>query len=517
MSSTSRQARRELLDQLKQVPKDKLPEKVPDLEQEIIGPDHQIQPENARAIANQVGNNALARMLKDAGRQEGPAIEIEEVQEEEQEQEEETEQEEAWDEQLESAFTAHMGGVASAGMAMDAEEWQHDYGGDDDTPPPPPPRRVRQFRRGWNPANNQVRDRAGLPDEDAELPELEDLPELGHPDEPSQDERFDALWGWVQNTATLTDPDLQPERLIQPPDPLARCLQLGDFFARSARDPVARALGRLCGPLPGPNALSAQVARAAALGTRAGLVEAKDGPVEVVTQAAVIALEREARAQCRVAAHQCVQRARLAAHLVFDEASQGEASPGPGPVQGAGRRAQGLMEAAIVHAVRPWPLRPPQGYAQRVGGDDTHNESTAELDALLAELTGAAPLPTEVSSEDLQPLIDTTETLVGSAGRAQVEIATAALVVWRATGEDVRTRARALLRAADRELREIARGAVFTGRECEERIEQSLDEAEPVLRRAEATLERLHRQLGVLRESCFGALGQLALGRSAGR
>lgn len=508
MSSTSRQARRELLDQLKQQPKDKLPEKRPADDQEIIGPDQQIQPENARAAAAQLGNTALARMLREAGRQDGPALEIEEVQEEEQDQEED--QEEAWDEQLDTAFTAQVGSMGVAGASMESEDWEHDYGGDDDAPPPPPPRRPRAFRRGWQPPNNQVRDRTvASPDEDPlELPEL---PPLAHPADPQGDERFDALWGCLTDPRPLVGPHLQPEDLVQPAEPLAIAQELGTFFARAARDPLARALGRVAGPLPGPATLACQSARAAGLATLAGVIEAGEGPVEPVNQAAVVALERDARARCRAAAHQCVQRARLAAHLIFDEATRAEDPPGPGPQGGTGRRARGLIEAAILHTVRPWPLRPAQGYARGHAQDSTADADTADLDALLAELTGAPSAPTVVEAEALQPLIDSTETLVGSAGRAQVELAAAALVVLRATGGGVRPRARALLRAADRELRELARSAVFTGRDLEAQLAQPLDTSETTLRRAEDSLHRLTRQLELLRESSFSALGAMAL------
>jgi hypothetical protein len=176
-----------------------------------------------------------------------------------------------------------------------------------------------------------------------------------------------------------------------------------------------------------------------------------------------------------------------------------------------------LLDAAIDHVVKPWPVRPPQSMARIHSGDLTVDAQTAAFDAVFAELIGPGEEElTHLEPDQLQPLIDSIETLVGSAGRAQAEAACAAIAALRAAGAPVQTRLRAILRAVDEELREIARESIRVGRRLENLVGEPMDDAAPSLHDAEAALRRWSDRLLLVRESCFGAVGRVALTATGG-
>ncbi|MCB9760849.1 MAG: hypothetical protein H6739_13510 [Alphaproteobacteria bacterium] len=519
MSAASRQSRR-LLDELKKVKTETLPDQVAEEVQEVLTGDTEVSPDKAKHLQPQVGNQALVNLLRRAGRLEnqGPQVEVEVEEEQEQEQDQEADLDEAGHESLEAAFAASLaGGSMSSGQGMEGEDWEHDYGGDDDAPPPPP-RRRREFRRERRRRVTMSRDRKQDDAQDADEGDLSELrlPPLSHPDDPRLDERMDALWGWLRDPLELSRAPLEPEDLVDCPPALARCIAMGRFLTDAGRTPLARSLAALSGPLPGSTSLAGHVARASAVATVAALVEAETTGLHAVNKAATVALEDDAVEHGRAAARTCIRQARLAAHFIFDEATRDEEGQPPArkpPPHAPPRRALGLLHAALDRVVGPGHLPAGPRFPRADGGDDTADDSTAELDALLQQLTGGL-VPDDdprVERDAVIKMVNGIEELVNAAGRTQIDIAAAAIAVERATDTRIRPRVRGLLRAADRELRQLARDALGAGRQIQALVDQPLELAQPTLDDGEVRLESVAGRLLRLRESSFAALGTVAL------
>ncbi|MCB9792794.1 MAG: hypothetical protein H6741_08685 [Alphaproteobacteria bacterium] len=522
MAGASRQARR-LLDELKKQGVEKLPEQLAGEDQELAALDQEIGPDRARALQAQTGNQALQNILRRSGRLDGQGTDLEiEVEEEGQEQEgqelEETGPEEA---NLETSFAAALSSsdVGAAGASYDDQEaeWDIQYGGDGEPDAAPEAAPRREFRRTRNRRLPMRRDKKGVSAEEIEeeLAEL-DLPPLARPEDPQGDEQMDALWGWLTDPAVLARAALEPEDLDPCPPPLARCVRMGGYLARAARDPLARGLGALTGPLPGGPGLASMVARAGALATVAGLIEAEEASIDTVNKAATLALEDDAVEHGRRAAHRCVKQRRLAAHFIFAEATKDLPPPQgdlPGKRPRPGRRAMGLLNAAIEEVVRPGPIPLAARMPRPSGGDDTADAATAEVDALLRSLTGALEPegPERIGHETIAPLVHGIENLVNAAGRAQIEIAAAAIAVERATSTTLRRRISGLLKASDHELRSLARDAIGAGQALQPWLARPLDDAWPAIAEAEQRISAVRERLSRVRESSFAALGAFAL------
>lgn len=508
-----------MLEQLKKVQPDLVTEQKNAEDQEISSLDQEIGPDRARALQSQVGNQSLVTLLRNNGRNDGPGLEIEV---EEAEEEGEAEQEQEADQELdrpESTFGASLAaGVAP--QSYDNADWDFQYGGDgdpEDAPPPPPKRRAFRRSGGSGGATRDPKVKGAEQEDEEEL--LGDLPPLAHPDDPQGDERFDALWGWLQQPEAMASADLQPEDLVDCPPELARCMLLGGFFQRSGRDPLSRALGSLAGPLPGGPGLASQVSRAAALATVAGLVEAERTGLHAANKAATLALEDDAYQHGLTAARICVRQSRLAAHLIFEHATAHERHQLPAALANhpPGRHAAGLVEAAITAVMAAEAIPRAPRFAREFEEDQTSNAATAALDRLLRELTGAEEPEAQplLDHTELEPLIHGIEDLVHAAGRVQIEVAAAAIAAEHATSTRIHTRVWGLLRAADRDLRQIAREMLHIGEELEARVGEPVGDAMPLIERSEHQLEDLVARVERLRESAVAALSRVTLSAEA--
>ncbi|MCP4808174.1 MAG: hypothetical protein GY913_31040 [Proteobacteria bacterium] len=426
-----------------------------DQQVEFQGPD--VEPDQARGLQESVGNQALTALLNEHAQV--VDLEVPEVDEEV--------AEEAGTFDFDEAFSDYLAAIGARERltgGYDAEDWAKLFGGDaDEDPPPRPPKRVR-IRHLQQIASSMAEDVEPEPPLPEQL-EAHEVPPLGAVEEPAGDEVLDALWAWLRDPLAAAGDPLEPEDLMRRSGPLERCEVLGRFAATSCGDPVARALGRLARPLPGPDRMSSQVARAASLAQLACLVEGRDlAAPGIVNRAAAIALEDDADVTARIAARQGMATGKLAAPRILDVALEGEGRPILPTTEPARRRARGLLERALRLATKPQGIPDPPRHARAPVTDTTGDDSTAAVDALL----GVEKAQNEtVAFQLLSSTLEAADELLLLAGRTQVELAAAGIAAVRGGGQAPEPRILALLTVCNRRLRQAARSLAQDAQELE--------------------------------------------------
>jgi tetratricopeptide (TPR) repeat protein len=465
--------------------------------------------EQAASLQSTVGNADLSALLKDAGRTESVATAHEEEQEEEQEQDFGEELEGTGLEESLGDFLAGAGARESLVSGAGVEELSVLFGGDPEDEPPPRPPKVR-FNRRLAPMGPGMRR-----DEDEEAPwqgelDASDLPPLERPGAPQGDERLDALWAWLQDPSASALPDLSPEALVDVPGALERCQTLGRFLAGACRDPLARALARMARPLFSSDSLADHVALAALMAEQAALVEARSAGLPATNRACALALEDDAPAVARRAARICMEQRKLQALLVSDVAMHNEPDTPLRDLTECSQRGRRLIEAALRFACPGAPIPDPGTHAAPSPDDGSADASTAEVDALLAELLGDDAGPERLSDRHLEPWIRASDGLLLQAGRAQVELGAAAIAVRRVTG--ARPRVAVLLKRADKELRQTARQVTRAQNRAEALLGKPYDQAVAPLQRQEQALIDLADRARSLRDAVTESLAWAAVG-----
>ena len=125
----------------------------------------------------------------------------------------------------------------------------------------------------------------------------------------------------------------------------------------------------------------------------------------------------------------------------------------------------------------------------------------ANIDFVLKEFTGKDPFSPPpapiVTSEMIQPALQSTNHLLNALGRAQVEMATASVAVHRVhQGAPILT----ILEHCDDMLRKIARRAIKAGKQLESTVNQRLFSHKEQLEQAIADIIECHRNLTALKE-----------------
>lgn len=458
--------------------------------------------EQAQQVGSAVGNADLQKMLNESG-QVGRESELQTGLEQD-----------AGNLEAEEGLAEYLEGVGgplhlSAGVGTSAMERL--LGGDPEDEGPPLPPRVHFSRRNRIPrarANDQ---------EDTPIQEIEDLldeelPPLGEAGVPQGDERLDALWSWMQKPSAFAAPQLPPETLAARPGVHERPRAMGAFLRRHAASPLARWLARLARPLPGPAQGASLLARAALMAELAAHAEARLRPLDVVNRACAMALESDVGPRSRRAARLCLEKRQLRGPLVLEVALQGAplpagtalASPGPGGLA--------LLQSALEFCAQPLPIVPPGRHAQPLEADASADDSTEAIDALMAHLLGGEAAPT-MSEERLAPVLDGADDLLLIAGRAQIELAAAAIAVRRAAGSLVATRVAALLKATDRELRTCAKEVSAVAEAVDNLVNVPYARAQAPVQAAETMLEALAARIQRLRDAALGTLAWASTGR----
>lgn len=463
-------------------------------------------PDSATSLQESVGNEALNAMLADVGRVEGP--ELEEEQEQEQEQEQDQDQDQESDTGMDEGFSDLLGSLGareSMVASADVQDWERMFGGDPDEEPPPE-RRVHRIPDALKPPVQPAQADAALaPKKKKELALA--LPPLGELGQAERDERFDALWAWLRDPYAAVDPGFEPESLVDDEGSLARVTALSRFVRGHFRSPLARAMASLGRPLPGGPGMAGQVARAGAVVELGALCEPV--VVEVANRACAAALETDAPVHARSAARLCMEERKLRADLVTEVALYAEAEHEPDllPLPSLDERAEALLAAGLAAAACLAPIPNPGRHAERSRPDNTGDASTAELDALLMELTGGQLPSNEVDYEVLGPILKGADNQLLFAGRAQVELAAAGIALRRVAGRGAREPVRHLLFAVDRELRDIAKSTARASQHLERLIGDDLDNARAEIHTSELELDALAARLRRVREAAIEALG----------
>ena len=445
-------------------------------------------PERVATMQRQLGNQAVLEVVEEAPAEEAHDIELEP--------EHDGRRGEASTPGARTGLPpVHDGGGGGADWDL---QWGDDGDPEDDPPVPPPRRRPSRRRRALGPAGKDAE--ARQEDRDSSAPRV-----VGDRDPAG------GAWRWIAVPAEAADPSPAPEGLVGLPrlHPLSRCRAAGHFLAGAAAEPLARALAGLAGPLPGGPGLAGLVARAAAVVSAAEAIEAGSPEGRAgVARAISLALEDDARDRVDALAPRVAREQRLAAHLIFDACAEDELPDSPKPAVSA---RPDLAEAALRAVARPWPIHDPPRYAECSPAERVTDPALAALDAILRAGTGGAA-PRAASRPLLEGMQQGAWTLLDQTGGAQRELAAAGLAAWRIAGAADRRRIRAVLAAADRSLRGLARSIYAAGRrigELEgaplERARRSLDAA------GEALYDGAHR-VRRLRDAALSALARIAAG-----
>ncbi len=444
--------------------------------------------EQAARVAGQLGNAALASMLT-------PRMDETAFDAMDQEQDEELEVDVGLAEELgeESeldggheldapSYGGGGGGGAADGSGDNGDPWDVGrlFGGDDDDEDddgptrtgrlPPSPRRILP-----SPSDDPFEERPEEALQPEDLAPVEDR--LGPTPARFGAERLgDACYLAVE--PALEDPvrlgrrALHPEDLIDdegPGDPIGRPSEIGRFLADAAESPRARSLARtlarataaLAPPVGG---YAGGVARLANLAVCA---EALEGGGERTDRAVDLALAFEVWPEAVATARPMAQQGRLRAPEVLDAlvGAPAEKDPDAAHLPEPGRLGGRALSLVV-----------PQPYVPEVPGIDLDaaapevesDPALTELDAALAFFaTGARPgldPDPPVDKAVLQPGVHAARYLMNAIGRAHVELAAAALAVWRVRpGAPVR----GVLQQADPALLQLARAVLRAGRRLE--------------------------------------------------
>ncbi len=480
---------------------------------EALEEGQELDQEKAKNLQGGIGNQGLLNLLNRSADEaaESASLEIEVVEEEGQalDEEQETDKDEARE-----GTAVDTGGPPGGVPPDDAPLWgTKELGGDDDTPSKPP-RRRRPTRRRGPPPPDLPDDPIPEGDSVADGPErgrpgLDDI-SLSRPDTLLGDEVHDALWGWLQDPASAARAPLEPEDLggLAATHPISRCRIAGDFLAEHGPSPLSRALGQLGRPLPGPPALSGQVARAAALVTLSQAVAARSTGVQPANRSVSLVLEDDALPHARRVAWELAQQGKMWAPAIFERCI-GPLREDPLDLagRGAGPAGRALLAAALGQVAGPGGRHevPPCPRPVQVVVDD----DLAWVDEAMAGATGRGDRETRLTYELLNPVLLGIRSAVRTAAKLQVELAAAATSAWRVAGETVRLRLRGVLRALWRELGIVARAAMAMARELEAKVGRPLGELLPLLDRADALFGPMTERLRDLRTDGLAALAAM--------
>lgn len=436
----------------------------------------ELSPEQAGHLQPQLGNAALAALLARSGPGSGGVAGLEE--EGHEELVEAQDEEELHAEELEAPIYGGGGGGGPGGPGGPADPWDMGklFGGDDDddvgTGGARNPRlRPSPLRPGDGPLDDE-------PEDDPEAIDPEHLAEVNAalpPAPPSPpgprtgDAVHRAVEGPLSDAAHIARGSLSPEDLVAHgggASPLGRPLAIGRFLAQHGTQVRARALGRA---LAGGASLllvpaTGTAGAVARLATMAVCAQVAEGGGAATDRAIALALATDAWPRAMFAARQLARRRRLHAPHIAARALGAALSDRDS--SGAEELPRDSLGGRALASLIPTRVRIDIPGLQMPRIDPvSDDESTAAVDALLAELTGgrdprALPADPIVDIDALQPVLDAAGDLVNDLGRAQVEFAAAGVAACRVESD---APVRQALVHGDRALRLLAREVVSAG------------------------------------------------------
>ena len=386
------------------------------------------------------------------------------------------------------------------GGASDDDPWAQDFffGGDDDPIMIKRKRRKRKRITEFVDSKESTADRSPIPPTPPYIEGILPVPTQGTRE---GDARYFAVELGLRSINTLIGHSLKPEDLqfrkgID--DPVRLPIELGRFLESEATNELAASWGSILGA-PDPTLLSPQggfstaVGRLATLGVCAEVIQ---GVPEVVDTAVQLALHHNVWDHCKEVARQLANRGELHAPKIAQEVLQMETLPDfkgslPKPNLLGGLALRTLLPAEMAF-LRPMLFEPPTPTVES-------DEFLAQLDMVLSNFAGGDPFaPPEsplVTSEMIQPALQSTNQLLNALGRTQVEAATASVAVNRVNPN---APILSILEHCDDVLRKVARRAIHTGQQLEQLVGERKFQVQNQLLECIHSIEECHQTLTAL-------------------
>lgn len=475
----------------------------------------QLSGERATGLQASLGNQSILNLLNNLNQTASAVDALDQGEEESADLELEVESDEDLERDAELRQVGGGGGGGGAGAPSDSP-WDVGvlFGGEDDPDAPAQPRRRRRRQGQQGPA-----DLEGIfdgPEEDAARPAAtaEMSAALGlPPDAPTErwgDSELEAIELPLREAVRLEGRTLSLdtlEAITGRDDPLHRATAIGRFLSHGRGELGFAAL--LAGPASGLLPESAGFASAAArLATLAICAEREEGGGIDTDRAAQLAMCTRAWPRAMAAARQAARESKLHAPLI---AARALGLPGLPPDARLALPPPSVLGGRALEAAIPLGFIPPVPALVLPDPPSPTAEADPELsaiDAVLARFTGgldpaALPPPPLLSAAAINPLLGCANALMNALGRAQVEMAAAAVAV-RMVRDDAPIRA--TLNTADKALRELARGVVLAGRQLEKLRGKHLRRAREPAEKAAEALQRSRDALASLRAWAMATL-----------
>jgi hypothetical protein len=451
-------------------------EKTPSLER--IEEGQEIVPEAAERLQPQMGNQAVQALLSRTASTTQTAtgtadLELAEEVGESQEEEHDV-----------SNLTMPDMSFGGGGDGVPVEESPWDvgrlFGGDDDAPPPKPkPQRDRGSRaRGLNDASHQD---DPFDEEDLDASHMDHIENtLGETPKMREeyragDARYRAIEVGLQMPHAIGRRELKPESMVDRTDhldPLGRATSIGRFMATAATQESARLLAQTTAG-PASILVNPQTGHAGASARLASLtvcIEALEGGSTGTDDAIRLALCRDAWPSALAAARETAKTGRVVAPSIVEAAGEvSKDNQAQQPIlQGSHTDLAKIRlgQLALVEILPPIHLpQIPTIHFSDAPAPPSDDPILAAVDATLSKFAGGvnpADLPEEnlLSEQAIQPVLNAATELVNAMGKAQVEMAAAAIALARVRPGPP---TRATLNHTDKALRELARTVVKAG------------------------------------------------------
>ena len=417
-----------------------------------------------------------------------------------------------------------MGGGGGDGLPGTHMPWEVGFlfGGDDE--PTDTPKRKRRQRSRHIERQEE--------DENPDLPEDDHIPDdVDHIEHtmgktPPMKEEFragDARYRVIE--AGLSSPhaigrrSLKPESMvdrIDSLDPIGRATAISSFLSRHAASQLARALATaVSGPasilVPEETGHAGAAARMASLTVCA---QATEGGGTAADSAVQIALSEDAWFEALDAARALAESGHVVAPEIVARAginpSGTEAANDRGTAKVADLPSIRLGQHALKHLLPAVDLPPIPRIHIPSPKRPNHDPAVAAVDLLLEEMTGGQS-PTDLPAENrleaplIAPVLKGATELVNQMGRAQVELAAAAIAISKI---NPKVPIKGTLMHADRALRELARSVVRQGDELHRSTGAPLVVLDDLPERAVDKIRASAEALRALRAWSFSAIAE---------
>ncbi len=403
--------------------------------------------------------------------------------------------------ELDVEHGASIKGGTDDGADSDDDPWAQDYfyGGDGD------PILIKRRRKKRKRVTQTVDSKESTADKQAKAPPpplLDDILPTPNQGIRTGDARYVAPELGLRTLSALIGHSLKPEELQfrqAVDDPIRLPVELGQFLEQESQNEMVASWGSLLGA-PDPTLLSPQGGFSTACGRLASLsicAEAIQGPPSKVDAAVQLSLHQNVWEHCRDVAKKLAHRGELHAPKIAQQALRQHTLPdadGPLPTPNVlgGAALRKILPADMAFLVPSLSIPPEEEIEE--------DELLANLDMVLAEFTGGDPFRPPVSptitSDMIQPALQSTNHVLNALGRTQVEMATAAVAVHRVQPT---APILSILTHCDDTLRKIARRAIRAGKTIENCTDHPLFKERERLEQCIADLIECHSSLSALK------------------